>query len=651
MMKQRFLFLFRALIALLVVFGVMKVVFMLYNAEESGFGVADIGAVLLHGFPLDLSTSLYLLILPWAVCVASIWIKGRWPERVLIVYGWVIAVLLALILVGDCALYEYWQFKLDATIFNYITSPSSIVASVSGLFLFVGILAVALLTAVIGLTLQHMAKGAFSRCRRRRRAAIALILLAPLMFLGIRGGVGRGTMNVGNVYYSENQFLNHSAVNPAFSLLASSSKVMDFHDLYRFMPTQEADSLYQSLHFSTAETRPAPLLRTERPNIVLFILEGFGANFIDSLRTTSHSGNALADFRAATYPQGFASPQGLISDITPNFNALCREGVLFTRCFATSFRTDRGIISSLSGYPAFPDFSIMKIPEKSRSLPSIASALRSVGYSTAYLYGGDINFTNQKSYLLSTGFQKAEGDLVFPIGVRRTHSWGVADHILFDTLYNRIAHMAPAKRSHTANGGDIADAQPFFITCQTLSSHEDWRVPYSRYPKDEKANAIAYVDHYLGRLISRLKKTPAWDNLLLVFVADHGIAYPNGLTEATVSRCHIPLLFAGGAIKKHVRVDAVCSQSDLPATLLGLLGLPHNAFRFSRDVLSPTYTYPCAIHTFGNGFTFIDSTGATVYDLRSKRVISTIGNPSLTSRRQRLGEALLQTQICDFDRK
>lgn len=639
---------------MLILFGVAKVVFMVYNTEESGFSLSDVGAVLLHGLPLDVSTALYLLILPWTVCVASVWKKGRWPQRVLIVYGWVVAALLALILVGDCALYEFWQFKLDATIFNYIFSPRSVVDSVSGLFLFVGLLAVAMLTIVIGIAIMGIVRGAFGRCRRKVRTTVVLVLLLPLMFLGIRGGVGRSTMNVGSVYFSSNQFLNHSAVNPAFSLLASSIKVEDFHRLYHFMPNKQADGLFHSLHYSTASTPPAPLLRTERPNIVLFILEGFGANFVDSLRTAPAEKNVP--------PMGFATPQGLMSNITPNFNSLCGEGVLFTHCFANSFRTDRGIVSALSGYPAFPDFSIMKIPEKSRSLPSVAASLRSAGYSTSYLYGGDINFTNQKSYLLSTGFQKAEGDLIFPLHVRRTHSWGVADHILLDTLYHRIVNLSAANSSATAYAGAPSaaratgkkvdtDGTPFFITCQTLSSHEDWRVPYSRFPNDQKANAISYVDYHIGRLIRRLKKTPYWDNLLLVFVADHGIAYPNGLTETNVSRCQIPLLFAGGAITKPAKITSVCSQSDLPATLLGLLGLNHEDFRFSRDVLSPDYSYPSALHTFGNGFTFIDSTGATVYDLRSCRVITTIGNSKLTNRRLHLGEALLQTQIRDFDRK
>jgi hypothetical protein len=48
----------------------------------------------------------------------------------------------------------------------------------------------------------------------------------------------------------------------------------------------------------------------------------------------------------------------------------------------------------------------MKIPEKSRTLPSIARTLKSQGYATSYLYGGDINFTNMRSYLIATGWEQ-----------------------------------------------------------------------------------------------------------------------------------------------------------------------------------------------------------------------------------------------------
>ena len=61
--------------------------------------------------------------------------------------------------------------------------------------------------------------------------------------------------------------------------------------------------------------------------------------------------------------------------VSPHFDRLAQEGVLFTQCYANSYRTDRGMLSTLSGYPSFPKHSLMKLPAKSRTLSSLALQL------------------------------------------------------------------------------------------------------------------------------------------------------------------------------------------------------------------------------------------------------------------------------------
>ena len=68
-------------------------------------------------------------------------------------------------------------------------------------------------------------------------------------------------------------------------------------------------------------------------NVLLIIMEGCGGTLVN-----------------AVDPQADAA-------ITPNLNRLAREGVFFSRCYANSFRTDRGTACALRGYPAFPDVS------------------------------------------------------------------------------------------------------------------------------------------------------------------------------------------------------------------------------------------------------------------------------------------------------
>jgi hypothetical protein len=101
------------------------------------------------------------------------------------------------------------------------------------------------------------------------------------------------------------------------------------------------------------------------------------------------------------------------------------------------------------------------------------------------------------------------------------------------------------------------------------------------------------------------------------------------------------MLWLGGAVKQPRRVEKICNQTDLAATLLGQMGIRHDDFTFSRDVMSRNYTYPFAIHTYNNGITMQDSTGFAVMDLNSERIV--VNQATDAQQLIRRGMAILQT--------
>lgn len=158
------------------------------------------------------------------------------------------------------------------------------------------------------------------------------------------------------------------------------------------------------------------------------------------------------------------------------------------------------------------------------------------------------------------------------------------------------------------------------IGFSTLSSHEPWDVPTKKMD-DKVLNAFAYLDDCLGEFIDGLKETAAWENLLIILTADHGINYGDIDQSRPQEKNHIPMLWLGGAVKEPRTFDMICNQSDMAATLLGQLRLPHDDFAFSRDVLSETYTYPTAVHNYNNAQWIADSTGQVLYDFDARRYI------------------------------
>ena len=579
-MRQRALYLLKFYVATLLFFVAAKVGFMLYQHGGHNFTFTDLLQVIGHGLSLDLSTSLYIIAVPFLLVAASLWLRiPKWCFRIYYAFA---AVLLSLAFVADTSLYEFWQFKLDASCLSYLETPTEAMASVSTGYILLRLLCLMILVGGIYWVYDKLTPP-FQRLASKIQkfsASLATLLLIPLIIIGIRGGLDESTTNIGQVYYSQNQFLNHSAVNPVFSFFASFEKTATNNVTYHFMEDKACELIVSEL-YNTKSVGIDTLLTTQQPNIIVILLESCGGQF------TEISGR---------------------TDITPNLNRLAHEGIYFTNCYANSWRTDRGTLCTWSGYPSFPTMSVMKMPSKSRSLPNIARTLQQErGYSTHYLYGGDINFTNMRSYLVSGGFSDLTWKDDYTKEEQTSAKWGVRDDITFQTLTELTQTMR----------------QPFLIGYSTLSSHVPWDVPIHHFD-DEVLNAFYYLDQCVGNFIQQLRQSDLWNNTLVIMLPDHGIVYA-GLDESNPLLNHIPMLWVGGVIKQPRRIEQVCNQTDLPATLLGQLGIAHDDYTFSRDVLSVTYKNPFAIHTYDDGYTIIDSASFVNYDFISNRVVSNYG--------------------------
>lgn len=585
----------------LLVMAIEKPLFLLwYHAQAAEASAAELALVVWNGLKLDQTVAGYITALPLLVVLAALWIPGRWSRSVLKGYLLVIAAVAATAFAANLALYEYWAFPLDSSVLQYLASPKEALASVTAGQLLLQLLVAA---AVFGgmawcylrvLRLYDPAQ----RSTHRAGSTLVLLLAAGVLFLPIRGGVSVATANVSKVYFSGRMFLNHAAVNPLFTFLSTLSDGDDALYEYEFFPEPERAAIFEPLRGDLpAGIGTDTLLRTRRPNVVLFLVESFGRSTVDE--------------RVGGEP------------VAPEFQRLKGEGVYFDNLFANSFRTDRGTVAVLSGFPAQTKMSVMKLPVKSQRLPSIARSLRREGYATSFYYGGDLNFTNTASYLYGTGFDRLtwQKDLHFDAP---TSKWGYADDVVIDAFTDHVLAEAASQR-------------PFFAAMLTLSSHEPFDVPFAKFD-DPMLNAMAFTDACLGRFVERVRQTPVWNDLLVILIADHAYPYPYGIANSDALRHRIPMLWLGGAVRRPAVVETYGSQSDLAATLLAQLGIAHGDFLFSRDLFDPArpkFGYWC----FNNGFGVADAGGTTIFDCTSARVIS----PDSTAAQLRDGKAMLQT--------
>ena len=593
----------------------------------------ELPAVIWHGLPLDLSMAGYLSVIPGFLSIAVVWLKRDLVKPIMNIYFIIASLFITCSFLLNASLYPYWKYPLDSTpLFYFFTSPADAIASVSIWQVILSIVILIVLTIGVWFTLRMRGEkrqqysrysygyGGFGSGKRNRfddfdrhrgRTSIILLLLTGLLFLPIRGGITVSTMNTGQAYYSQNAYLNHSAVNPLFSLLESITHQEDFASQYRFMKDKEADKIFATMT-STSDENTYPLLneatfKKGTPDILIVIMESFASDIMPSM--------------------------GSYKDVAVCLDSIAQQSILFTRFYANSFRTDRGMVSILSGYPAQPTTSIMRYPRKTSLLPSIARNLAKYkNYKTTYYYGGDADFCNMRSYLVSQGYQHIISDANFPIEDKLS-KWGVPDHIVAARMMEDIKAQQNEKR-------------PMLRILQTSSSHEPFEVPYHRL-KDKRLNAFAYTDSVMGAIVREYRKLPRWKNTLIVFVPDHVGGYKENLNDHDRSRYQIPLILAGGAISRPMKVGIIGSQHDIAATLLGQLGVEHREFTFSKNMMSDA-TPKFAFFAVNDAFGIVSEENSLIYDNRAKRIVYDKGEKGFNLKR---GQAYLQKLYDDLARK
>ena len=590
--------------ATMLLFTISRIVFIMYNHSiAEALSMGEVSRALLHGLKLDATVAGYITALPLLASLASIWLahlSNSVASRCLNLYFIAVSVVMAAVQCADIGMFEEWQRRIDSQIFIY--TPREMLSSLSAVDFVAAALYIAAMSALAiwlyrTITGHLYATPPSKSLATRAMATLLMVTLAGLLFVCIRGGVTTATANVSKAYFSSNMFLNQTAVNPLFSLIDTSLSGDDF-DQYDYYPEEHAEELYTQIMADSGAQGEA-WLNTSQPNIVLILVEGMGRTITD------------ADVKGRA--------------VTPNICRLASEGIWFDRLYASSFRTDRGTVSTLSGFPSQPKMSVMKYPAKAANLSGIASTLRNAGYATRFFYGGDANFTNTRAYLYATGYDELLDESSLRLDGHRS-KWGYADDVVLEYAAEAIIER-------------MESGMKSFDTILTLSSHEPFEVPASILD-DERLNAFAFTDRAIGEFVERLRATPHWENMLVIIVPDHGYPYPHTVSSHSAERHHIPMLWVGGAVAEPRCVAEYASQTDLAATLLAQMSLPHDDFPFSRNIASADASH-FGYWTFNNGFSVADSEGITIYDCDSNEVLYSIGD-NADSRIER-GKAMLQT--------
>ena len=586
---------------LLIVFLIGRIGFILNNRCVQQLSFTEAVGACWRGFVgHDLMVTAFLLAIPWLIGIAFLYFSHSpsgetegdprfraWLTPYYIVMGLAVSI----IIVADAVMYEFWQFKLGMVVLSYASSPEGTTNSVSLSFILVRfaiLLLLALWTIIpcILLTPKKLPTGRTERLWMRNISIIwCFLLISGVCF-----------MHQGDVYGNPRPLLaNHAAVNPVYAFASSIRFSDNYAKRYDYLSEEDRADLFNGLYPEPADDIQDTLLTTQRPDILVVFIEGFGSRFIKEL--------------------------GGLPDVAPGWSRLIPEGIFWQNYYSNSFRTDRGTVSAFGGWLSYTDVGLMKQTEFHSVLPSLARSLERDGYETGYIYGGAMTNMGKRKYLEDMDFHHLYDDTAFTNN--QSTSWGIPDSTACQKACELISNWQDGHH---------------FLVVQTISSHEPWDVPYHRL-EDKKLNAFAYTDYSVACMVDSLRQLPQWDNLLVIMIPDHGFLYEQSYDDPGFFRA--PMLWLGGAICEPRKMDILMNQSDIPATLLSQMDIHHAEYPWSRNVLSETYTYPFVYCNYPAGMLFADRTGTSIYDIDGDAVI--MEQPSDGGLRILRAKAILQS--------
>ncbi len=581
--KQIIISFFKQMLFWLLFFDCNRIVFLLFNLKYlTGISFWNVLGVFWYSFPLDQSTICYLMWFPFLILFIQNFFTHKILDIVHKIYVLLMLLVILMITTTEIAVYDEWKTKLHYKALLYIMHPSEILSTAPTWQLIVFILFFLIQVVMyFWLYLKFVFQKIVIHKRNYIFAGAYVILMPALLFLGMRGGFHQIPINQSQSYYSNHDILNLTSVNSGWNIISSIGQNYDLlgKNPYQYYDLKDSRRTVKEL-FNVKNDSTTLVVKTQRPNIVMFILEEWSASLVES--------------------QGD-------KEITPFFHELEKNGLMFTNIYSSGTRSQEGMAAIFSGFPAQTITTIAQEPEKYSKLPSLNKKIKAQGYYSSYYFGGQLIYGNIKSYLSFNEMDKIVEGNNFPSSLPHG-KLGIHDEYTFPYFMNELGMQK----------------QPFFSSIFTMSTHSPYdfdmqeKIHWTQF-ETKYVNSAYYSDNCLRNFFVEAQKQAWYDNTLFILISDHGhSSYPN-YDFCTPEYHKIVFLMAGNVIKdefKGKKVENIGSQVDLAATLLGQMGLKHEEFVWSKDLLQPDCSQ-FAFYDYYNAFGLVVPGATYLFDVRS----------------------------------
>ena len=394
------------------------------------------------------------------------------------------------------------------------------------------------------------------RVQRLTQRAIEVALVALLVVLGVRGGVQLKPLRPGAAFEQQPAVLGHLALNSTFTLL----KTFDLPATERLHYFASETALRQALQVPALPQRPAPA--PPPANVVVLLLESFASEY---------TGVENSDQRG----------------YTPFFDSLATHGgLLFQENYANGRRSIEALPAVLAGLPSLLEEPFITSTFQTNEVHGLGEILARHGYTTAMYHGATNGTMGFDMFAGIAGMQHYYGLNQYPQGDKSPDydgHWGIFDEPYLQYFNQQLS----------------TTQQPFFATLFTLSAHDPFTLPAlyrGKFPKGTEPihPTIAYTDMAVRRFFTAASRQPWYANTIFILTADHTSQSDRASYQNTLGHHKTPLLiFRPGQLLPTADVHRITSQTDVPATVLDVLGLRQEQpylLPFSQSVFDTTNT-------------------------------------------------------------
>jgi phosphoglycerol transferase MdoB-like AlkP superfamily enzyme len=587
---KAFLFL---LIFWVLLFDFQRILFTIHNLTEfEGLDFFSWLGTFVFSLRLDLATAGFLSLIPILFLTIYLFSAKAWTKKVFFGVLMFFVACVAMIHAGEINAYPEWKHKLTSRVFMHLSNPDEVTRtadySMTFWFFFYTLLQLVFAWKIMKWLFKEKVQSFELKNPVLKLAAgtIYFCFSAAFLFLFARGGVQQIPININAAFFSTSHLLNDVSVNSTY-YFANSYILYKKADIESYIP--KVDPAFAKKEVAEWYAYPKEhdnyIFKDKRPNVVMVIMESWAAEAIGCMSETKGA--------------------------TPNFDRMAKEGLLFDQLYATASTSEIGNASIFSGFPAIPDISLSLQPEKHRKLRTINEEFQDWGYSSHYVFSGDLKYGNIGGFFMDHGFQDVIDENNFPAGLPKG-KLNYYDEALYKLLLKRI-NKTKGKFLHCA------------FTGSTHSPFDHPKRKNQRFKGTEAAfmNSMVYADESLGRFIAKCKKEEWYANTIFIFVADHSHHTPSAPVPHTKAYYRIPLLIFGEPLKEEWRGKCnskLGSQMDIPATLMYQFGGEPERYPWSKDLMNPAAP-EFAFHTIIDGYGWISPKGSFTYQMKNKHLI------------------------------